>query len=776
MYRLGVDVGGSNTDSALLDVTRLNDYPSRGVVATCKTATTPNVTDGILTAIQDVLEKSKVDRSKIQNVCIGTTHFVNAVVERDGRRLSKVAVVRLCGPYTRSLAPFTDFPYALKDVVEGPHYYLPGGLEIDGREIEALDPEKIKATAMEIKKAGITNVALVGVFSALDSQGIHEERCKSILQEAAPELNVVCSHTIGGPGFLERENATILNASILTFARRTIAGFRNAIRRLELSCPLFVTQNDGTLADAVSAAEVPVKTFASGPTNSLMGAAFLQGFGQGSETKGNKQFIIVDVGGTTTDVCALLPNGFPRQAPSFVEIGGVRTAFSMPEVYSIALGGGSRVRIQDGKTTIGPDSVALRLQQDALVFGGDVLTTTDIIVASGAASIGDTAKVKHITADQIDGAKKEIRRHIEGAIDTMKVSSEPVIALLVGGGAVLVTEDLEGVEQCLRPPHHDAANAVGAAIAKIAGDVDEIVIPGGESEKELLERVKQNALKQAIAKGADPNDVEIVQIEKLPLQYVTNKATRFVVKAVGSLKVSGVDTSAAIEVNGNDNELENSNNGEVAKRQVLDDKEGSLARPMHGVDLATYRPDVRDGVWYISAVDVELIAVGCGILGTGGGGSPYNVALQTLALLEKHGKGRIRVVSPDSLDNDALVVEGAGYGAPSVSNERLSAGTEIFAAVDAVNQVMSHKDFTAIIAAEIGGGNGCITLPSSSHYDRPVVDADLMGRGKLEVFESLQAADITQRTQHSSTQLHISLERLAVLVLPPMARETPFWP
>jgi len=99
MYRVGVDVGGTNTDAAILDVTALNT-DSRGVLATCKTLTTLNVTAGIQTAIGSVLTKSGVDRRKVLNVAIGTTHFVNAVVESDARRLSRVAVIRLCGPYT----------------------------------------------------------------------------------------------------------------------------------------------------------------------------------------------------------------------------------------------------------------------------------------------------------------------------------------------------------------------------------------------------------------------------------------------------------------------------------------------------------------------------------------------------------------------------------------------------------------------------------------------------------------------------------------------------
>jgi N-methylhydantoinase A/oxoprolinase/acetone carboxylase beta subunit len=102
MYRIGVDVGGTNTDAAILDINAL-DSDSRGVLATCKTATTAHVTLGIQTAVKEVLAHSNVDRRKVLNVAIGTTHFVNAVVENDARRLGRVAVVRLCGPYTRKV-------------------------------------------------------------------------------------------------------------------------------------------------------------------------------------------------------------------------------------------------------------------------------------------------------------------------------------------------------------------------------------------------------------------------------------------------------------------------------------------------------------------------------------------------------------------------------------------------------------------------------------------------------------------------------------------------
>lgn len=224
---------------------------------------------------------------------------------------------------------------------------------------------------------------------------------------------------VGQLGLLERENASILNASILVFAQRTIRGFQDAMHRLGLRCPLFLTQNDGTLTSAISAARLPIRTFASGPTNSMRGAAFLAGLDENKTQSEGKSVVVVDVGGTTTDVGVLLPSGFPRQAAAFIEVAGVRTNFSMADVQSIALGGGSRVRgDSEAKVTVGPDSVGHNITRDALVFGGEILTTTDIVVASGQADdIGDTARVNHLDPNTIARAQVVIKKQLERIID-----------------------------------------------------------------------------------------------------------------------------------------------------------------------------------------------------------------------------------------------------------------------------------------------------------------------------------------------------------------------
>lgn len=721
MYRIGVDVGGTNTDAAILDITAL-ETSDRGVKASHKTSTTPDITSGITNAINAVLQDCRVTipdvRSRVLSVTIGTTHFVNALVEADSRRLSRVAVVRLCGPFTRQIPPFSDFPVGLRRIMDGGAHYLHGGLEIDGREIAPLDPVQVVACVRAIQAAGICAVALVGVFAPLDHQGIHEEECKRQMLALDPALDIVCSHGVGPPGLLERENATILNAAILATARKTIGGFKAAMHNLQLGCPLFLSQNDGTLIGADAAAEYPIKTFASGPTNSMTGAAFLAGLDKpkpmavqtflGEKNKEDKhQVLVVDIGGTTTDVCALLPSGFPRQAPNFVEVGGVRTVFSMPEVLSIGLGGGSKISTDYvGNLTVGPDSVGHYLTEQALVFGGPTLTASDIVVASGKAQLGDPSKLAQVPPSTVETARKRIKKMLEDVIEQMKVSSAPVHVLLVGGGSLLVTDELSGIAKCTRPIHHGAANAVGAAIAKVSGEIDTIEILDGKDEKAVLAAASEKAIQAAVAAGAAREDVKIVAIDKIPLQYTHNRATRIIVKAVGSLAVPELidhasfiappmaarhaDEAVALalaEVEG-------------AKMHVPDAAEPTT-KPSLLVGLSTYRPEVRDRTWYISEIDLELIATGTGVLGTGGGGPSYHELLHGLHVLRNGGKGKMRVVSPDSLTDSGLVCFGSWYGAPSVISERVGSGREISTGIDTLKKILHMDSFEAILTDEM---------------------------------------------------------------------------
>ena len=215
------------------------------------------------------------------------------------------------------------------------------------------------------------------VFSPVNPD--QEKQVAAILAEVIPDASISLSHEIGRIGLLERENAAAMNACLSQLAVRIVRSFRDALGGLGITAPFFISQNDGTLMSADFVEKYPVLTFASGPTNSMRGAAFLSGL---------KDAVVVDIGGTTSDV-GVLRQGFPREASVAVRIGGVRTNFRMPDVLSFGLGGGSHVR-QD-PLQVGPQSVGYEITSRALVFGGSDLTTTDIAVAAGMADVGDAA-------------------------------------------------------------------------------------------------------------------------------------------------------------------------------------------------------------------------------------------------------------------------------------------------------------------------------------------------------------------------------------------------
>jgi N-methylhydantoinase A/oxoprolinase/acetone carboxylase beta subunit len=506
--RIGIDVGGTNTDAVLMQ--------RDAVVAKAKVPTTSDVTGGIVTAIESLLDDSGVERDALQAVMIGTTHFTNAIVER--RRLSRTAIMRVGLPATRAVEPFDDWPDGLRDAIGAEARLVHGGNEYDGREIAALDPDEVGRAARELAAEGVESVAVAAVFSPITADV--ERRVALLIERAAPQLSVTLSHEIGRLGLLERENAAAINASLRVLAATTISSFRASLGELRIAAPLYLTQNDGTLMQAQVAERFPVLTFASGPTNSMRGAAFLSGL---------ESALVLDVGGTTSDVGALA-NGFPRESSVAARFADVRTNFRMPDLLSFALGGGSIVRGE----SIGPDSVGYEITERARCFGGDTLTATDLAVAGGLASIGDPAAVADVDRGLVEHGLGAIRARIEDALDRMKLAREPEPLVVVGGGSILVGDELAGASKVLRPDHYQVANAVGAAIAQVSGEVDAIK-PLQQGRERILERAREQAIERAVTNGAARETVRIVEAEDLPVAYMEDSMIRVRIKAVGDL-------------------------------------------------------------------------------------------------------------------------------------------------------------------------------------------------------------------------------------------------
>ena len=194
--RIGIDVGGTNTDAVFLDGER--------VVAAAKTPTTADVTSGVTRALADLLAAAPA-AADASAVMIGTTHFTNAVVQRRG--LTRVAAVRIGLPASASLPPFVDWPEDLADLVRGDVVMLEGGHEYDGRPIVPFDVRGMREAAKRFRRDAVSSVAVASVFSPLDPSC--EEQAAAILAEECPAAAVTLSHRLGRIGLLERETVTL---------------------------------------------------------------------------------------------------------------------------------------------------------------------------------------------------------------------------------------------------------------------------------------------------------------------------------------------------------------------------------------------------------------------------------------------------------------------------------------------------------------------------------------------------------------------------------------
>ncbi len=520
--RIGVDVGGTNTDAVLIDGSQ--------VLASFKKPTSENISAGVSSAIEAVLNRAGVAPSAVSAVMIGTTHFTNALVERS--RLDEIGIIRLASPSGEALPPFTGWPSDLTGQI-GKHFFLlPGGYEFDGSEISAFDEDKVRDAARAFRKRGITSIAVSSAFAPINEA--MEKRAAKIIREEIPNAVISLSHEIGRLGLIERENGVILNAALATLASHVMTSFEYALEQRGLNARLFISQNDGTLISAMHASRFPVMTIGSGPTNSMRGAAFLTDIRDG---------IVMDVGGTTCDI-GVLVNGMPRESSVAVDIGGVRTNIRMPDVLAIGLGGGTRIHFNPDKNLangstlrglrIGPDSVGYRIMQESFLFGGDTLTASDIAVASGHAIFGDPSLVPALSTEAQTAIWSRIQAILEDGVDRMKTTAGDTTIIAVGGANFLIDDTIKGAAEVLRPAHASVANAVGAAIAQVGAQIDKIIDYEKTPRDVAQANLRKSALAQCAASGACEN-IEIVDVEEVFLSYLPGRTAQIRIKAVGDL-------------------------------------------------------------------------------------------------------------------------------------------------------------------------------------------------------------------------------------------------
>ena len=513
--RIGIDVGGTHTDAVLVD--------GDNVISSTKALTSADVTSGILEALESILSDSGVQEDSIEAVMLGTTQFTNAVIER--KKLSEVAAIRIGLPSGAGLPPKIGWPEDISHSLGDHGYMVHGGTLYDGRPVAELDWSEINKVIADIKSKNLNTVAISAAFSPMTPQP--ELDVAAQLRREIPGVNITCSHSLGRLGLLERENAALLNASLLKLADSVVSAFADALRQRGLKCRFFVSQNDGTLMDAEFVRQFPALTFASGPTNSLRGACKLTGLNDA---------IVVDLGGTTADI-GILQGGFPRESNIVIDVGGVRTNFRMPDILSLGLGGGSLVT--DEGRSIGPKSVGHNLVTQGLAFGGSVLTATDLLVAAGRATVGPNQCPVTLPPQTIENGLNTIASMLNNGIEKMMPSSDPMPVILVGGGAILVADKLEVASKMYCPEHSGVANAIGAAIAQIGGEVESLVCYQDMPREQAIKKMSDEAISTAINAGANPKTIRIADIEETTISYMAEGTTRLRIKAVGDIPSQG---------------------------------------------------------------------------------------------------------------------------------------------------------------------------------------------------------------------------------------------
>lgn len=508
-YIVGVDIGGTNTDAVIID-------KSRTVHATCKVPTENPLSSGLSGVIEQLFDKVAVDRSSVDSIVIGTTHATNAIVQR--ANLCRVGVIRLTGCCPLLLPSAFSWPPDLYDACIAQTICIQGGYECDGRPIGQVDKNNLIDACGTCLKAGAESIALIGTFAPLYQDQEREAR-QALHDYFGMWLPVTISSDIGTIGIIERENAAILNAALHRCIDTEFSKFLHVCRQL-CDAPVFITQNNGTIISLEKACGLPVLTIASGPTNSCRG---------GSALAACKDAVIVDIGGTTTDVGAV-KNGFARRSLTTSTIGGVAINFPMPDVVSIALGGGSIVSCTNN-VVIGPVSVGSHIGSKAQSFGGRSLTLIDC-----ALKLGYAQELRPLTTE-IELSKADAQR----VFDYAKTKIVPLIAkikgpnknlpvVLVGGGAALFPEKFFSDVEIV-PRYCSVANAYGAACAQIAATVDSVICMDNRDRDIAL--MTEDVMEQTIKRGAVASTVSVVQKDIIPYSYVPGNKARVIITASG---------------------------------------------------------------------------------------------------------------------------------------------------------------------------------------------------------------------------------------------------
>jgi N-methylhydantoinase A len=373
-YRLGVDIGGTFTDFALLNATtgQLTHYK----VPT----TTADPAEGVIHGLSDLLERCEVNPRDVEYFVHGTTLGLNTVIQRSGanlaffttdgfRDLLEVQRMRLADPLNfASTRPAPLIPrWQVFEIQER--------ILADGSVDVQLEPQSVVRAVHAVTSLGLDGV-VVCLLNA-HRNALHEQAVRAIAAEIAPDLYVCCSHDVW-PQMREYERATV--AVLNAYIRPKLAGYLDSLtgrlHELGVRVQPYITRSNGGVMTAKRAHDAPVQTLLSGPASGVIGAM------QAARTTGLRDVLTLDMGGTSADI-AVVRDG-EAQYSRDEHVSDFPVIMPSVGVSSIGAGGGSIAWIdRSGLLKVGPRSAGAEPGPACYGRGGAEPTLTDAFLVSG---------------------------------------------------------------------------------------------------------------------------------------------------------------------------------------------------------------------------------------------------------------------------------------------------------------------------------------------------------------------------------------------------------
>lgn len=527
---IGLDVGGTHTDVVLLS--------RKGLQNKIKVHTnSADLFQTVLEGLNKITEA--IDPDKIKRIVLSTTLTTNAIVQQ---KLEKVGMIVLSGPGMDPMLFKTNEDFA---VVEGV-------MDHRGREIIPVNENEIRHTGERFREKGIRQIGVVGKFSVRNPS--HEIKILRILEDLF-DVIFLGHHVSGNLNLPRRIATTFLNAAVYPLHKEFFQAVRASLKRKGLNIPIHLLKADGGTMSFESSVHYPAQTIFSGPAASVMGAIAC--------APEKEDIIVLDIGGTTTDISVLI-DSTPILEPLGVRFHGYRTLIRALNTRSVGIGGDSHVRVEEGRLKIGPERLG-----PAMAYGGPVPTPTDAIIVLSGKELGDYQKALDAVdsiaselsistskaANQIfDLACRQIIQEVEATIQL--INSQPVYTvhelldgyqinpkkiMILGGPAKDFALRLEAISDYSVGvvQSWEVANAIGAALARttnettlfadtfqgfaaISDEDQNRSIDHRFSVDEAVTLAVDALKKKEIENGAKKEDLEIEVIEKFEFKMVRN--------------------------------------------------------------------------------------------------------------------------------------------------------------------------------------------------------------------------------------------------------------